>query len=138
MAKTGKVVVAIAALAALGVGGVAVANRNDSPSLHSGTVGSGAINHPQPTLAQLCTPGYTKTIRPPEAYTTGLKRQQMAAQHLGGTTEDYEEDHIVPLEVGGAPRDPDNLFPEIWSEAHPKDKIENAYHDAMCAGRITI
>ena len=28
------------------------------------------------------------------------------------STADYEEDHLIPLELGGAPRDPNNLWPE--------------------------
>lgn len=130
-----KKAIALAATASIAVG-VAAAHR--SPGPHSGQVPTGVIAQPQPTLAQLCTPGYTATIRPPQYYTTNLKKAQMTAQHLPGTTKDYEEDHVVPLEVGGAPRDENNLFPEVWSEAHRKDRIENAYHDAMCAGRITI
>lgn len=119
-------------------GGAAVVHSQTTPGLHSGKVPSGVIAQPQPTMAQLCTSGYTATIRPPVSYTNALKQKQMAAQHLKGNAKDYEEDHVVPLEVGGAPRDENNLFPEIWSEAHRKDKIENAYHQALCASRITV
>lgn len=123
---------------AVSITAVGVAAQHSSSGPHSGRVPSGVVAQPPPTLAQLCTPGYTATIRPPASYTTGLKQKQITDQHLSGTTKDYEEDHVVPLEVGGAPRDENNLFPEVWSEAHRKDKIENAYHDAMCAGRITV
>jgi len=45
------------------------------------------------------------------------------------TMRDYEEDHLVPLEVGGNPHDPRNLWPEPlhgpWN-ARMKDRLENA------------
>ena len=40
---------------------------------------------------------------------------------------DYDEDHIVPLELGGAPRATGNLWPEPYSgsqNAHSKDGVE--------------
>src|SRR5215475_8309458 len=67
------------------------------------------------TGSTICHPGWTRTIRPPVSYTDNLKRQQLALygdRHpddpnwtLAGT----EEDHRLPLELGGAPRDPLNL-----------------------------
>ena len=48
--------------------------------------------------------GCTRTIRPPVSYTDPLKRQQIALYGLGGTTADYEEDHLIPLELGGPSR----------------------------------
>jgi hypothetical protein len=51
----------------------------------------------------ICVPGYTRTIRPPISYTRRLKVKQIKQFHLDGTPKDYEEDHLVPLAVGGAP-----------------------------------
>jgi hypothetical protein len=53
----------------------------------------------------------------------------------------YEEDHIVPLEVGGHPSDPKNLFPEprnIRYGAYLKDKLENRMHRLVCTGQLTL
>jgi len=89
----------------------------------------------------ICRSGYTATVRPPESYTTTLKRQQIAALGLPGTTSSYEEDHRVPLEVGGNPTDPRNLWPELWDGprgAHAKDTVENAVHRAVCSGQMTL
>src|SRR5713226_8498906 len=65
----------------------------------------------QATIKQtICVSGWTATIRPPSSYTSALKVQQIAAEKLPDTNPaDYEEDHRVPLELGGAPRDPFNL-----------------------------
>jgi hypothetical protein len=102
----------------------------------------GAIN-PAVTQATIgttiCRSGYTATIRPPASVTDQLKREQIAAYGDTDTrTRDYEEDHLVSLELGGAPDDPRNLWPEPGASPNPKDKIENDLHRAVCAGRISL
>jgi hypothetical protein len=61
----------------------------------------------------ICVRGWTRTVRPPREYTSALKRQQI---HVWGYEDrrmgDYEEDHLVPLDLGGSPTDPRNLWPE--------------------------
>jgi hypothetical protein len=101
----------------------------------------GAIN-PAVTQADIgstiCAPGWTETVRPPEAYTEQLKARQMAAYGEAGPIWDYEEDHLVPLELGGAPADPRNLWPEPGASPNPKDSVEDAANSAVCGGRMTL
>jgi len=60
---------------------------------------------------------------------------------LEGSARDYQEDHLVPLCVGGAPRDPDNLWPQPlngrWSAA-VKDQLESSVCRQVCRGDITL
>lgn len=94
----------------------------------------------QKTLSTtICVAGWTTTVRPPASYTTGLKREQLAT--LGASDQllpDYEEDHWVPLELGGSPRYPGNLWPEPWPDARRKDTVENQTHRAVCSGAMTL
>lgn len=83
----------------------------------------------------ICVSGWTKTIRPPSAYTTELKISQLPAD---ASPSDYEEDHWMPLELGGAPRDPRNLGPVLWARARADDKQENRLHRLVCAGSMTL
>ncbi len=96
----------------------------------------------QDTIQQtICVAGYTATIRPPASYTDRLKVEQMQKYNLLGKPSDYEEDHFIPLEVGGAPRDERNLWPQPWAGAHnarEKDAIENELHKSVCSGQITL
>ena len=54
----------------------------------------------------------------------------------------YEEDHLIPLEDGGDPTDPRNLWPEPYNTqvggtimgAHQKDVVEGFIHDEICFG----
>ena len=95
------------------------------------------------TLARtICHAGWTATIRPSVSYTAPLKRR--LAMQVGISVQSlkyYELDHIVPLEVGGAPRDLVNLWLQPWNGpagAHAKDRVENQVHRDICTGRITL
>lgn len=76
---------------------------------------SGATDGGLP-MAQPCPVAHTKQIRPPASYTDALKRAQMRAYGDIGSPVRFEEDHLIPLALGGAPRDPRNL----WPEPHPR------------------
>lgn len=90
----------------------------------------------------ICVKGYPKTVRPPASYTNRLKKQQIREYgYADGNPKHYEEDHLIPLEIGGNPRDSLNLWPEPWlSEwnAKKKDKLENKLHRMVCDGEITL
>lgn len=89
----------------------------------------------------ICVRGYTRHVRPPVAYTNRLKRRQMMLGHLPGSMRDYEEDHLISLELGGSPVDPKNLWPEpyagLWG-ARAKDRLENRLHRLVCSGRLPL
>ena len=60
----------------------------------------------QATISKtVCVKGWTRTIRPPTNYTNALKKAQLAAWHYADQNPwHYEEDHLISLELGGAPR----------------------------------
>ena len=96
----------------------------------------------------ICWSGWTATIRPPSAYTSALKLVQMVEYgYVDHLPSHYQEDHLVPLELGGAPRDPRNLWPEpndielpdgtaVGSDA--KDNLEDDLHRRVCAGTMPL
>jgi hypothetical protein len=55
-----------------------------------------------------------------------------------GKPSTYEEDHFIPLELGGAPKNPKNLWPEPYSQAKHSDPLERALGRKVCAGRLTL
>jgi len=107
----------------------------------------GAIN-PSVTQATIgrtiCVSGWTATVRPPASVTTSLKVAQLASGYTykGDTaTGDYEEDHLISLELGGAPSAEANLWPEPYNApegARVKDQVENKLHTLICDGSITL
>ena len=105
----------------------------------------GATN-PEVTQANIhttiCTSGFTAAVRPSESYTEALKRTQLKDYgYADQSLNDYEEDHLIPLEVGGNPTDPKNLWPEprygVYT-SEQKDHLENKLHAMVCSGQIDL
>jgi hypothetical protein len=96
----------------------------------------------------VCVSGWTATIRPSSSFTTALKIKQIVQYGYSDTqTSSYEEDHLISLELGGAPADPRNLWPEPYTitladgratGAHTKDGFETKLKSEVCAGTITL
>lgn len=86
----------------------------------------------------ICRHGWTETIRPPSSYTNELKRKQMRQYGETGPLSDYQEDHLISLELGGSPGDPRNLWPEPYPRAADVDQIENQLNGEVCSGQLTL
>jgi hypothetical protein len=86
----------------------------------------------------ICKRGWTKTIRPPTDYTNALKVKQMREYGVGGELSDYQEDHLISLELGGHPTDPRNLWPEPYPRASEMDGIENDLNDKVCSDELSL
>ena len=93
----------------------------------------------QATISKtICVHGWTRTIRPPTSYTNDLKRKQMREYGVAGELSDYQEDHLISLELGGHPTDPRNLWPEPYPRASEVDSIENELNAKVCSGQLTL
>jgi hypothetical protein len=103
-------------------------------------------------------------VRPPESYTENIKRLEARAggevsyqglsysvhgfELADADISHYELDHLVPLELGGAPADPRNLWMEPYESpkgpaprgtgSQTKDVVENSAREAVCAGRLDL
>jgi hypothetical protein len=86
----------------------------------------------------ICRRGYTRTVRPPESVTAPEKRASMRAYGDTGSPHAYEYDHLISLELGGAPNDPRNLWPEPGGTPNPKDRLENRLHELVCGGSLPL
>lgn len=112
-----------------------------SPDRASWTLTPGVVNPDvtQTSIAEtICKRGWTRTIRPPVDYTNQLKVEQMKTYGRTGEPSDYQEDHLISLELGGHPTDPRNLWPEPLPQALKVDRIENELNDLVCSGEITL
>src|SRR6266581_9350837 len=109
---------------------------------HADMVRSPGVLNPEVTQANInatiCVQGWTKTIRPPTSYTNALKRKQMREYGVGGSPSDYQEDHLISLELGGHPTDSRNLWPEPYPRASEVDSIENDLNGQVCGGSLTL
>lgn len=94
------------------------------------------------TATTICRSGWTATVRAPESETSKAKRAAMQAYGITAPATNVEEDHFVPLELGGA-----NSTTNLWSEVsdepgqgfrNHKDGVENDLHRAVCAHRVAL
>ena len=94
----------------------------------------------------ICRHGWTETIRPPVSYTNALKTKQMRQYGETGSLSDYQEDHLISLELGGDPTDPRNLWPEPHKVtiagksfgSFVKDGVESRLKHEVCDGTMTL
>ena len=107
----------------------------------------GAVD-PQVTQADIgstiCSSGFTSTIRPPESVTEPEKAASAAAYGYSGSFHVAEYDHLIPLELGGDPNDPANLWveppdnPNATSFVNTKDQLENRLNSLVCSGQLSL
>jgi hypothetical protein len=100
--------------------------------------------------ATICRTGYTshgvrsdgRPVRPPVTFTEPLKMSGIAAYgYPDKNPAHYEEDHLIPLELGGDGWSQSNLWPEPRYGQHnsgDKDKVENALNRLVCTGRVSL
>ena len=144
---SGLVALSFVLAATVGLSACGAATYSEGSGLPNVKLTPGAIN---PAVTQttirstICVVGWTATVRPPVAYTNQLKYDQLhSGYNLNGdlNMRHYEEDHIVPLEVGGSPASTLNLFPEprnIKFGAYFKDQLENRMHQLVCSGQLSL
>jgi hypothetical protein len=127
-------------LVALAFAAAAFARDLPDPNLTPG------VTNPQVThntiKDTICKKGWTKSVRPPVSFTDSLKVKQIAQYHYTDTNPaHYEEDHLIALELGGAPQNEKNLWPQprsgTWT-AKMKDDLENVLNKRVCSGKMTL
>jgi hypothetical protein len=115
-----------------------IGNKNGQPTPDPGCT-PGALNPtvtPATIATTICQSGWTNTIRPPSSVTSRMKKLSSASYGIVGAAGEY--DHLVSLELGGAPDDPRNLWVEPGTIPNPKDAVENKLKAAVCAGLIPL
>lgn len=128
-----------------GSGGEAVSSTGVVLPNSSRTPGATNASVTQANIGQtICVSGWTSTIRPPSHVTTALKIRQLTSGYSYQTdtvTADYEEDHLISLELGGSPTSEANLWPEPYGTAEGarvKDQLENKLHSLVCSGTLPL
>jgi len=97
---------------------------------------------PGVTAKEVCVSGYSSSVRSVSSDEKAAVYQQYGIPNEPGK---HEVDHFISLELGGS-----NMVTNLWPEpyvtpdasnkigAHEKDKVENALHAEVCAGRMTL
>lgn len=130
-----KLIAAIATLALL-TGCAAEAKAPVSATTQAPLIGRLNPAVTQATVAQtICRRGWAQSVRPSAAWSSKVKRSQLPA---GASVKDYQLDHLMPIELGGAPKDEANLRIMPVVRAKADDKEENRLHQSVCTGSMTL
>ena len=89
--------------------------------------------------ATICSPGWTRTIRPLVPTMRAIKREMLSA--IGEPFEHrnrYALDHKIPLVLGGDPIDRRNLALQPIEESREKDVVEVCLAQMVCAGAMSL
>jgi hypothetical protein len=111
-------------------------DRTCTPGATNPVVNQSDIN------STICLYGWTDTVRPNETYTENLKIASIKDYGYNDTyLSDYEEGHLIPLELGGSPTSVYNL----WAEPHygqwnsfVKDYLEDYLNAQVCDGKMSL
>jgi hypothetical protein len=106
----------------------------------------------------ICVAGYIDSVDLSIAYADPIETRLLASGHLPGAIQNYELDHLVPLNLGGSPTSPRNLWMEPYGDAnhllketdkwpddgsvlpgaHQKDVVEMLLNKDVCDGKIAL
>jgi hypothetical protein len=118
----------------------ALANGLPDPALTPGAIDPAVT---QSNLkSTVCVRGYTSTVRPDKRVTNRLKREQIQQYgYQDRNPQSYEQDHLIPLNIGGNPSDPRNMWPQPrdaqWG-AEEKNDLEFVVYRMVCNGDISL
>lgn len=89
----------------------------------------------------ICKPGWAKIQRKRDAE-EAVKKQVFQEYGISWSRHaDFEDDHLISIEIGGSPDSVKNQWPESYKttpNAHNKDKLEDALHRLVCSGQVTL
>ena len=102
----------------------------------------------QATIATtICASGYSTVVRAAATDPERMKQQVGLAYGVTDTLSEYQGDHLIPLELGGAPDDLANFWDQpnrqvltdgtVVTSAQ-KDALENTLKSRVCAGQMTL
>ena len=93
---------------------------------------------PDTLKATVCKSGWTATVRPDVGITDKIKANSVPPGHVAT---EYELDHLLSIEDGGAPNDAHNLWMQVYDDpygARTKDVLETKVKTMVCKGQLTL
>ncbi len=138
----------------IGLSGCSGGQATTAPAASGGGAKAGPASlYPNPSLTpgdalpgvtakEVCVSGYSSSVRSVSSDEKAAVYQRYGIPNEPGK---HEVDHFISLELGGS-----NMVTNLWPEsyvtpdapnkigAHEKDKVENALHAEVCAGRMTL
>ena len=108
------------------------------PRCTPGAPNPAAVANPEKTI---CQQSYLAKLGKAEAGVQHLKLAMMIRYGSAGNPSTYVLAQLVPVEDGGSPTDPKNLWPILldgWGGARTQAVVANAVHAQICVGKVTV
>lgn len=91
--------------------------------------------------ATICNPKFIAARKPPPSWTAAATRRIAAVQLPDVDPGSLVLDHLVPISLGGAPKDYRNLWLQSWAgqeNAEKKDGLETLLNRMVCSGQLPL
>jgi hypothetical protein len=91
--------------------------------------------------ATICNPKFVAARKPPPSWTAVTTRRIAAVQLPDIDTGSVVLDQLVPISLGGAPKDYRNLWLQSWAgqeNAEKKDGLETLLNRMVCSGQLSL
>ncbi|MEJ7928148.1 hypothetical protein WG908_15485 [Sphingobium sp. AN641] len=91
--------------------------------------------------ATICNPKFVAARKPPPSWTAAATRRIAAVQLPDIDPGSLVLDQLVPISLGGAPKDYRNLWLQSWAgkeNAEKKDGLETLLNRMVCSGQLTL
>jgi hypothetical protein len=88
--------------------------------------------------ATICSTRWLTRQQPTASYLLKLKVRQMHQYQEPGPSGRYQEDQLIPIGLGGAAKNPSNLWPEPIAKARLRNNLEQQLNRLVCDGKLTL
>lgn len=85
----------------------------------------------------ICDDGYLAKVQPSKDYMAKIKLDRLKAYGIKEDPDNYELDHLIPIELGGNPTAIENLWPQLITGpkgSRAKNGREQELHKQVCSG----
>ena len=85
----------------------------------------------------ICDDGYLRKVQPSQDFMEKTKQALLKTYGIEEDSNNYELDHLIPIELGGNPTTIENLWPQIVAGtkgSRAKNGVEQKLHDEVCRG----
>lgn len=89
----------------------------------------------------ICNPDFIKARTPPPSWTAATTRRMANVLYPDQNPDNLVLDQLVPIALGGAPKDQRNLWLQSWAgeqSGQKKDGLETMLNRMVCSGQLTL
>lgn len=92
----------------------------------------------------ICSRNYVARITPSSTFLETVEKEELHGAYANDSrlaASKYQENYLIPLQLGGSPTAIGNMWPMVRSyrwDAHRKHDVEHALNRLVCRGQLTL